>query len=159
MKPSWLLHRRSDGERQLPSGRRGFAAREFSVPAQASELRQVRRHVRDAASDFGLTPTDRYQLVYAVNEAVTNAIQHGSWGPDAAIDLRIDADGDTLICSVHDRGPFVSSREPVDLLPEHGRGFTFMTRLMDEVELTIEPDGTTVRLHKRRHAAEHSDES
>lgn len=156
-KPSLLLQQRSDGRRRAGSARHEFAVREFSVPARAAELQHVRGQVREAAYEFGLGPTDRYHFVYAVNEAVTNAIQHGNWGPDATVDLRIDADGDVLICSVHDRGPFLNSPEPQDPLPEHGRGFAFMALLMDEVELSIGPHGTTVRLQKRRRATEAND--
>jgi anti-sigma regulatory factor (Ser/Thr protein kinase) len=139
-----------DGKHPLKPARGGFLTRQFCIPATPSELRKVRRQVDDAASEFGLGPTDRYQFVFAVNEAVTNAIRHGSPAQDGTVGLRIDAEGDTLICSVYDSGRFVASQPRSEPLAETGRGFTLMALLMDQVELSTQPDGTTVRLHKRR---------
>lgn len=145
-------HKLPDGEHRLEPAARSFVTRQFDLPASPSQLQQMRRCVDDAAADFGLGPTDRYQFVFAVNEAATNAIKHGRPDQNGTIGLRIDADGDTLICSVHDNGPFLAPPADSDPLAERGRGFTFMALLMDEIELSTEPHGTTVRLHKRRTA-------
>ena len=132
----------------------GFAARHFRVAAEASQLRKVRCLTDAAAADFGLDPQDRHGFVFAVNEAVTNAIQHGTPHQDGTIAVRIDASGDTLICSVNDGGPYLPSRGYSGSLEEHGRGLTFMALLADEVELSTESGGTTVRLHKRRRSCD-----
>ncbi len=128
------------------------ASRDLRLLSHPSELRRARCHVDEAAAEFGLGPTDRYQLVFAVNEAVTNAIRYGKPDRDGTIGLRIAVTGDTLICSVNDRGrgPVRASTAHADPLAEGGRGFTYMALLADEIELLREPDGTTVRLHKRR---------
>jgi anti-sigma regulatory factor (Ser/Thr protein kinase) len=106
--------------------------------------------VDEAAAEFGLGPADRYQFVFAVNEAVTNAIRHGRPDSDGTIGLRIAVDGNTLICSVNDRGRLRASVVDADPLAEGSRGLTFMALLTDEVELLSEDEGTTVRLYKRR---------
>jgi anti-sigma regulatory factor (Ser/Thr protein kinase) len=114
-------------------------------------LGKARDCVAGAGAEFGLCRKACYELVFAVNEAVTNAIRHGGAAPDGTIGLRIDAEGDALVCLISDCGPFVPPRKAVD--PENdegGRGFAFMTALTDELELTVESDGTTVELRKRR---------
>ena len=100
--------------------------------------------------EFGLGAKPCYEFVYAVNEAVTNAIKHGRADEEGTIGLRLDAAGEDLICTVSDCGPFVAPAEIAD--PDHaegGRGFMFMSALVDELELSIESDATVVRLHKR----------
>jgi anti-sigma regulatory factor (Ser/Thr protein kinase) len=109
--------------------------------------------VDEAAAEFGLGPADRYQFVFAVNEAVTNAIRHGRPDSDGTIGLRLAVDGNTLICSVNDRGQLLASAGDADPLAEGSRGLTFMALMTDEVELLSEDEGTTVRLHKRRSAS------
>ena len=128
----------------------GPAPRDLRLRSHPSELHRARCHVDEAAADFGLGPADRYQFVFAVNEAVTNAIRHGEPDSDGTIGLRIAVDGDTLICSVNDRGRLVAPRGDPDPLAEGSRGLQFMALLADQVELLSEEDGTTVRLYKRR---------
>lgn len=128
----------------------GFAARSFRVPACPSRLARVRRDVDDAAAAFGLGPVDCYQLVVAVNEAATNAIKHGRPFDDGTIGLRIDACGDTLVCSVHDSGRFVSDPVAPDPLAECGRGLAVMEQFADATEISTGARGTTVCLYKRR---------
>lgn len=130
-----------------------FITRHLLVPASPSHLRQVRRYVEDAAADFGLGPGDRHALVFAVNEAVTNAIKHGSPFRNATISLRIEFHGDTLICCVADNGRFVPAPADSGTLAEGGRGLKLMALFTDELELFTEAAGTTVRLHKRRASA------
>jgi anti-sigma regulatory factor (Ser/Thr protein kinase) len=132
--------------------------RQWLLPATASQLRQVRRCADNAAVDFGFGRSDRYEFVFAVNEAVTNAIRHGRPDRDGKIGLRIDADGDTLICSVSDSGQFLGAPANSDPMAERGRGFTCMALMTDQLELLAAPTGTTIRLHKRRRteAAERS---
>lgn len=110
------------------------------------------------ATEFGLADRAVYEFVYAVNEAVTNAIKHGGADDDGTIAVRLECRGETLICSIHDRGPFVPPPAYVpNNLAESGRGFALMSALTDELELAVGPAATVVRLHKRRSAEEAAD--
>lgn len=122
---------------------------ELRLPSRPAQLKRARDWVAAAATDFGFGRKDCFDLVFAVNEAVTNAIKHGSPDEDGMIALAIETDGDAMICSVRDSGPFL----PADPAPaagpaESGRGFAFMSALTDEFELLVEPDATVVRLRK-----------
>ena len=134
-----------------PTAGEAFEPMDLRLPARSMELQRARKCVATAAADFGFERQAAYELVFAVNEAVTNAIKHGSPDEDGTIGLSIDADGDALICSVQDRGPFIPpnpAHEPVTA--ESGRGFAFMSALTDELELLAQPAATVVRLRKVR---------
>jgi pimeloyl-ACP methyl ester carboxylesterase len=55
-----------------------FGVRELRLPAKASELGRAREYANQAAATFGFGAEDRFEFVFAVNEAVTNAIMHGA---------------------------------------------------------------------------------
>lgn len=130
-----------------------FEPVDLRLPARPSELKRARDCVAAAAAEFGFSGKAAYELVFAVNEAVTNAIKHGRPDDDGTICLTIDAEGDALVCQVQDAGPFIPPRaehEPVTA--ESGRGFAFMSALTDHFELLVEPAATIVRLRKLRPA-------
>ena len=123
---------------------------ESRVPATPSQLEPLRRRADSAAADFGLDRSDRFAFVFAVNEAVTNAIRHGRPDGEGMIGVRVEANGETLTCSVSDSGQFREAPADTDPLAERGRGLSFIALMMDGIELLTAPSGTTVRLHKRR---------
>jgi anti-sigma regulatory factor (Ser/Thr protein kinase) len=130
-----------------------FSPVRLRLPAESTELRRARDEVAAAGTEFGLDHKACYELVFAVNEAVTNAIRHGSPASDGTIGLRIEVDGDDLVCLVSDCGPFVPPRRQRDMATEEGgRGFAFMSALTDQMELNVEPDETVIELRKRRTA-------
>lgn len=110
----------------------------------------ARQYAADGAAAFGLDEDGCYEFVVAVNEAVTNAIRHGASDEHGVIHLSIVADGNCLTFAVRDRGTFVMPVLDGTLGSEHGRGLALMASLVDEVQLEIEPGGTTVRLSKAR---------
>jgi anti-sigma regulatory factor (Ser/Thr protein kinase) len=125
-------------------------ASELHVPARRSELAAARKYAGEVAQAFGLDADACYEFVYAVNEAVTNAIRHGASDEDGMIHLSIAADADRLTFAVSDRGTFTMPVVDGADTAENGRGLALMASLVDEVQLYIEPGGTTVRLSKSR---------
>jgi serine/threonine-protein kinase RsbW len=125
---------------------------ELHLPAHSSYLAFARLFVRRAASACGLDEERCYELEYAFNEAVTNAIRHG-W-PDAQGRIRLSAllrDG-RLTLAVHDSGTFVLPlpARPAGGPAEGGRGLSLMAQFADRVEVSSEPGATTVRVSKLR---------
>ena len=53
------------------------AADVLRLPASQASLKRARRYVEETATAFGFDSDGCYELVFAVNEAVTNAIKHG----------------------------------------------------------------------------------
>lgn len=127
-----------------------LAESELQLPARRSELGAARKYAGDVAAASGLDANNCYEFVCAVNEAVTNAIRHGASDERGMIHLSIVADADRLTFAVRDRGTFVMPVLDSAAGSEHGRGLALMASLVDEVQLDIEPGGTTVRLSKAR---------
>jgi serine/threonine-protein kinase RsbW len=127
------------------------ASGELRLAAHASTLRMAREYARRAAAEFGLDAASCEEFVFAVNEAVTNAIRHGAPDEDGRISLSAVVGGDRLTLSVRDYGTFVGSAPNMNALAESGRGFTLMAHLTDAVQLCVGKGGTTVRLSRLAH--------
>lgn len=123
---------------------------ELSLPAQPAKLAMAREYAHQAAAAFGLDDDRCYDFVFAVNEAVTNAIRHGAPDENGHIRLSVQGYGDRLTLAVSDYGTFAARHGSRDASAESGRGFALMTRLMDQVQLCVACGSTTVRLSKAR---------
>jgi anti-sigma regulatory factor (Ser/Thr protein kinase) len=123
---------------------------ELRLPAQPSGLPAAREYAQKAGAAFGLNADDCYDFVYAVNEAVTNAIRHGAPDAQGQIHLSILTYDDRLTLAVRDYGTFVAPTNDRATMHEHGRGLALMAGLTDEIQICIEPGSTTVRLSKAR---------
>jgi anti-sigma regulatory factor (Ser/Thr protein kinase) len=134
----------------VEAGTLGVLPRELRLPAASAQLVIVREHVERAALAMGFDDRAAHEIVFAVNEAVTNAIRHGAPDHAGTIGLLIEPDGDGLTVVVSDSGSFVPSVPNESPMAENGRGFVFMASLMDQVDLVRCPEGTRVRLRKHR---------
>ena len=131
-----------------------LACREqLELKANPGELATARRFVDAAAVRFGLADEERYEFTFAVNEAVSNAIEHGDPSPDGTISMHVGEEDGALVFEVEDHGSFAPGPPAFDPLHERGRGLAFMAATMDEVDVRRGSSGTVVRLCKRRAAA------
>lgn len=112
-----------------------------------TDLRTVRRFVRERATATGVPPTRVDDLVVATTEVLANAIVHG--GGDIVI--RVWEETGSFICQVEDEGPGVTDAlagyHPPGEAAEDGRGLWLARQLVDLLQIVPGPDGTTVRLH------------
>jgi anti-sigma regulatory factor (Ser/Thr protein kinase) len=90
-----------------------------------------------------------YEVAYAVNEAVTNAIRHGAPDSRGNISLSVLMDDDRLTIVVHDSGTFLPPSES-SANSDHGRGLALMAALMDDVRVQTERGSTMIYLTKSR---------
>jgi anti-sigma regulatory factor (Ser/Thr protein kinase) len=134
----------------IVTGPAGMAPVELRLPAEPPQLVVAREHVERAALAMGFDARETHEIVFAVNEAVTNAIRHGSPDHAGTIGLTIEDDGSGLTVVVSDSGAFLPIVPDGSPMADHGRGFVFMSSLMDHVELTRCAEGTLVRLRKNR---------
>ncbi len=123
---------------------------ELRLPAVPAELCTARSYAAQAATAFGLGAEDCYDFVYAVNEAVTNAIRHGAPDEQGRIHLSAIAQDDRLTLVVRDYGTFTAPTPERTMIADHGRGLDLMRSLTDEIRLYLEPGSTTVHLSKAR---------
>ncbi|MGW4113322.1 ATP-binding protein [Actinosynnema sp. NPDC004786] len=114
-------------------------------PAHAGQLSAVRAQLDAWLSAEGLSEDDRYDLLLAVNEAASNAVEH-AYGPDQQGVVHIHAeagpDGGVRVV-ITDYGGW---RVPPPVLSARGRGLLLMRENVDEVLVDRRPDGTTVTL-------------
>ena len=119
------------------------------LTAHPSELGAARAFADRQAREFGFGEDERYGITFAVNEAVSNAIEHGEPSEDGTIRLSAADEDGALAFYVWDWGCFSPDPAARQALPERGRGLAFMAALVDEVDLRREDDATVIRLAKR----------
>jgi len=131
-----------------------IASVEMEFAARAEHLSEVRRAVSDAATSLGFTRATLDDLLTAVDEAVANAIRHGSpRGERDRVAVQIKAKPHKLTVSVRDSGGGFATSGSAPTMPAPdalgGRGLPLMAALADSLEITSTPHGTTIVLHKR----------
>jgi anti-sigma regulatory factor (Ser/Thr protein kinase) len=124
----------------------------LELAADPSQLATARRFAEGAAARFGLEERERYEFTFAVNEAVSNAIEHGHPSPAGTIRIVVAEEDGALVFEVEDHGTFAPKAPAIDPFPERGRGLAFMAAVVDEVDVRRGASGTVVRLCKRRAA-------
>jgi anti-sigma regulatory factor (Ser/Thr protein kinase) len=92
----------------------------------------------------GVEPDEARDIVIAANEALANAIEHGSPSPDAVVTLTARQDEPRVVVAVRDRGQW-RTRAP---RPDRGRGIQVMRAIMDTVDFQPSPNGTTVTMER-----------
>jgi anti-sigma regulatory factor (Ser/Thr protein kinase) len=115
----------------------------------AWQLHEVRAAVEQAllAADYGRERAE--DVVLAVNEVATNAVEHGA----TEAELCVWAGGDGVVCEVHDAGVL---RDPLPGLqaphPSHprGRGVWIARQLCDSLHVWADAGGTHVRMRALR---------
>lgn len=126
-----------------------FDSRDLRLPADSSRLSEARRFVVEAAAEFGFEDAMQHQIKLAINEAVANAMEHGSPAAGDEVELRAVNEDGALAIYVSDSGSFTPRTAHREAMPERGRGLAFMDLLMDEVEVRPGAHGTRIRLLKR----------
>jgi len=130
----------------------GDHAVHLEFDARPEFLAEVRRLVERLGAETGLSSTQMEAFLTAVDEAVANAVRHGSpRGAQSRIRVRCEPLPGGLLVEVRDQGKgFVVPDRPPMPDPEApgGRGLPLMCALADSIEITSGRKGTTVTLKK-----------
>ena len=124
--------------------------REVWLVAEPAELAETRRLAEEAAASYGLKESERFEFAFAVNEAVSNAIEHGSPSPQGTIRLSFAEERRGLVFCVQDYGEFTPQGKMYDQPSSRGRGLALMATMVEELGLCRGSTGTLVQLTKRR---------
>jgi anti-sigma regulatory factor (Ser/Thr protein kinase) len=115
------------------------------VGFSAWQLHEVRRAVERALRDADFEPERAEDVVLAVNELATNAVEHGS--PEAQLSLWAGPGG--LVCEIDDTGtlrdPLPGLQAPHPAEPR-GRGVWIARQLCDALHVWMDGRGTHVRM-------------
>jgi len=128
----------------------------LTLAPTSSSLPELRRAV--AGTLGGVGDDLLADVVLALDEAVSNAVRHGSRG-GGPVEVSVDSDGEWVEMSVRDGGPTDHlprlPAEPPPVLHTGGRGLWLILQLVDEVRLQRVGEGT--RLIMRRSVASRVD--
>jgi anti-sigma regulatory factor (Ser/Thr protein kinase) len=113
-------------------------------------LRELRRAIADDPALGSLSAVRRSDLVFAINEAASNAVKHGN----ETCMTRIWHDGDEIVTEVSSPSGvddvMAGRRRPgADAL--EGRGLWLINQLCDLVEMRSGTSGMTLRMHIKEH--------
>ena len=122
----------------------------LTLPPSSSQLPDLRRSV--ARTLGNLDQRVLADVLLALDEAVSNAIRHGSRGGDP-VQVSVESDGEWVEMTVRDAGPTPRlprlPAEPPPVLQTGGRGLWLILQLVDEVRLQRIGDGTRLIMRRR----------
>lgn len=122
-----------------PRNQDRFAYSFSAVPFAAPLVRHALEHY---ATQLGLEEERRFALLYAVGEAVANAIEHAYADGEGTIHVTATYLGNALRVEVEDFGRWRASQKR----EERGRGIPLMRALMDGVEIQTDQSSTKIRM-------------
>ena len=118
---------------------------ELRLAFGAWQLHEVRAAVEEALLSANCPRERAEDVVLAVNEVATNAVEHGN--AEAELSIWVDAHG--VVCEVHDTGwlrdplPGLQAPHPSD---PRGRGIWIARQLCDSLHVWTDENGTHVRM-------------
>jgi anti-sigma regulatory factor (Ser/Thr protein kinase) len=119
-------------------------AMRLSLPAEPESLSGLRRRLGRFLHAAGASQSEAYEITLTVCEAAGNAIEH-AYGPgDATFEVETTFENGTLVAVVRDRGAWRERRGA-----HRGRGLKIIEGLMDDVQVSTEPDGTVIKMRRR----------
>lgn len=121
---------------------------ELEFAADVDELAGSRTALRGWLDSAGVSSEQSLDVLIAVGEALSNAIEHGHRDhPTGRVRLRAIALPDRLHVTIVDTGTW---KTPADIPELHrGRGIALMRALMQDVTIDSQNTGTTVHMHAR----------
>ena len=122
----------------------------LTLPPTSSCLPDLRRTV--AGMLGGVDDEVVADVLLALDEAVSNAIRHGSRGGEQVL-VTVESDDEWVEMTVRDGGPTPRlprlPAEPPPVLQTGGRGLWLILQLVDEVRLQRIEDGTRLTMRRR----------
>jgi anti-sigma regulatory factor (Ser/Thr protein kinase) len=115
--------------------------------ADPTAMRQVRQMLRGWLADHSIVDPQQSNLLVAVNEAITNSIEHAYKGENGPVRLTWRASTEHVELVIVDQGIWQGTHDP---MLGAGRGLAVMHAFVDDVAFNLGPDGTTVRLLANR---------
>jgi anti-sigma regulatory factor (Ser/Thr protein kinase) len=123
---------------------------EKDIPCDSKQVRPVMALVREFVADLPFNDEDMMNIELITNEAVSNAITHGSAGRSKKdVQLRIEINQDQFIMTIKDFGGKKFNPDYFEKIAvrknwgKGGRGIYLMKLFMDEFVYIVAPDEST----------------
>jgi anti-sigma regulatory factor (Ser/Thr protein kinase) len=122
------------------------------LPAIPASLAVIRARLRTWLPTAQVTPSAAADVLLAVGEAASNAVEHAVRGIAGDVELEVTARATTtgLALTVKDNGRWHAPRRS-ERSAQRGHGSRLMSALVDTVTITPTPQGTTVEMRKELH--------
>lgn len=133
----------------------------LKIHATLDDLARIRNFVKQELATCGVDPDTIYDLVFAVNEIVTNALVHGygpAQGKSGPIEVEIGHQNQTWKLAVRDRAPVYDPNQapvpditlPLEARKPGGLGVYLTKQILDQlVHRPLEGGGNEVVLIKQ----------
>ncbi len=121
---------------------------EIDFSADAARLAEVRHALQDWLAEVPVDPDQAYDIVLAVGEACTNAVEHGHGGDGGTIRVTAALAGTHVHTVVTDTGRWTTPAPDTDR--SRGRGLGIMRALSSEFEVSTSAAGTVVDMRFAR---------
>ncbi|WP_067445809.1 ATP-binding protein [Nocardia alba] len=115
---------------------------EVDFAADAARLAEVRHALQAWLADGSVDPDMSYDIVLAVGEACTNAVEHGHQGDGGTVTVSAALTETHVHIVVTDRGRWAAPDPDAD--QSRGRGLGIMRALSSEFEISTSEAGTVV---------------
>ena len=112
---------------------------EWCLPSIESSLPSLRRQLSTLLTTSGLSEDDSYDLLLAVCEAASNAVEHAQGSSEPFFDVLAEIGPTTVVVTVRDHGQWLAPT----VSAFRGRGLQMM-RLLADTTVTTSASGTTV---------------
>ncbi len=120
----------------------GAPALDVTVPAQPENCSLLRHRLRQFLDLCPLSEDQRFDLIVACGEAITNAIEHPEARSSHDVRMRARMSPTRVTVRIEDTGRWRRSEFP----PHRGRGIPLMHALVSDVKLWTDHGGTIVEL-------------
>jgi anti-sigma regulatory factor (Ser/Thr protein kinase) len=130
----------------------GPAPLRIRLPAIPASLAVSRARLRTWLPTTQVTPAAAAEVLLAVGEAVSNAVEHAVRGTAGDVEVEVTARATTtgLALTVKDNGRWQAPPR-CGRSAQRGHGSRLMNALVDAVTVTPTPQGTTVEMRKELH--------
>ena len=116
---------------------------EIQISSKTENLTVIETLVDEVCEEFKINEDYYGNILIALTEAVTNAIQHGNkYDPEKNINLQFAPNQKELVFTIKDQGTgfdfnnLPDPTEPDNIQKPHGRGIYLMKHLADKVEFS-----------------------
>jgi serine/threonine-protein kinase RsbW len=116
---------------------------EIQISSKTENLTVIETLVDEVCEEFKINEDYYGNILIALTEAVTNAIQHGNkYDPEKSINLQFVPNQKELVFTIKDQGTgfdfnnLPDPTEPDNIQKPHGRGIYLMKHLADKVEFS-----------------------
>ena len=133
----------------------------LKIHSSMKEVARVRDYIHELLGMAGWNTKEKMNICLSLDEAMTNAVEHGNLHGQKYVEVGISIAKDVCILQIVDFGGYLFNPEYFEKLSEvkdwglGGRGIFLMKNLMDEVYYFFHPhESTSVVMIKYRTPAE-----